>query len=41
MVEQLVSAILEMQVEEEPLIPVEMDPVLLMSDKKIKEKVEK
>ena len=41
MAEQLVADVLEMQVEEEAIIPVEIDPVLLMLDKQIKAEVDK
>ena len=41
MAEQLMSGILEIQAEEEPLVPVEVDPVLLMTDKQIKVEVKK
>ena len=40
MAERLLSDVLEMQAEEEPLVPIEVDPVLLMSDKQIKKEVE-
>ena len=36
MAEQLMSDVLEMQEEENPLEPIEIDPVLLMTDKQIK-----
>ena len=36
MAEKLLSDVLEMQVEEEPLVPIEVDPVLLMLDEQIK-----
>ena len=41
MTEQLVVDVLEMQAEEEALIPVEIDPVLLILDKQIKAEVDK
>ena len=41
MAEQLISDVLEMQEEENPLEPIGIDPVLLMSDKQIKAEVDK
>ena len=41
MAEQLMSDVLEMQEEENPLEPIEIDPVLLMTDKQIKAEVDK
>ena len=38
--EQLVTDILEIEGEEEPLTPIEMDPVLLMTDTQIKKEVD-
>ena len=40
MAEQLVADILEMEGEEESLTPIEMDPVLLMTDAQIKKEVD-
>ena len=40
MAEQLVADVLEMEGGEESLIPIEMDPVLLMTDAQIKKEVE-
>ena len=39
MVEKLLSDVLEMQAEEEPLVLIEVDPILLMSDEQIKKEV--
>ena len=36
MVERLLSDILEMQAKEEPLVPIEVDPIVLMTDQQIK-----
>ena len=40
MAEQLLADIVEMEGEEESLTPVEMDPVLLMTDAQIKKEVD-
>ena len=41
MAKQLMSDVLEMQEEENPLELIEIDPVLLMTDKQIKAEVDK
>ena len=41
MAEQLMSDVLEMQEEDNPLKTIEIDPVLLMTDKQIKAEVDK